>query len=62
MSDNDRIMMWTEGVQVEDVAMQQLRNTASLPFIYKHLAVMPDVHWGMGATVGSVANESDPAR
>ena len=54
MSDNDRIMMWTEGVQVEDVAMQQLRNTASLPFIYKHLAVMPDVHWGMGATVGSV--------
>lgn len=48
------IKMWTKGVQVEEAAMQQLRNVASLPFIYKHLAVMPDVHWGMGATVGSV--------
>ena len=34
--------------------MQQLRNLASLPFIHKHVAAMPDVHWGMGATVGSV--------
>ena len=34
--------------------MVQLRNVASLPFIHSHLAVMPDVHWGMGATVGSV--------
>jgi hypothetical protein len=32
----------------------QLKNVASLPFIHKHVAVMPDVHWGMGATVGSV--------
>lgn len=32
----------------------QLRNVAGLPFVFKHLAVMPDVHWGMGATVGSV--------
>lgn len=29
-------------------------NVATLPFIHKHVAVMPDVHWGMGATVGSV--------
>ena len=35
-------------------AQQQVRNVASLPFIYKHVAVMPDVHWGTGATVGSV--------
>jgi tRNA-splicing ligase RtcB len=48
------IKMWTAGVPVEDSAMQQLRNVASLPFVHKHVAVMPDVHWGMGATVGSV--------
>lgn len=48
------IKAWTRGVPVEDAAMRQLKNCASLPFIYKHLAVMPDVHWGIGATVGSV--------
>ena len=45
---------FTEGVEVEHAALQQLRNIAQLPFIYKHVAVMPDVHWGIGATVGSV--------
>ena len=48
------LKMWCEGVQVEDAAMRQLENVAGLPFIYKHVAAMPDVHWGMGATVGSV--------
>src|SRR5262249_43964191 len=48
------IKAWTDGVPVEDSARQQLINVASLPFIHKHVAVMPDVHWGMGATVGSV--------
>src|SRR5262249_50445895 len=48
------IKMWTAGVPVEDGAMQQLRNVAALPFVHSHVAVMPDVHWGMGATVGSV--------
>lgn len=48
------IKMWTDGVQVEEQALQQLRSVASLPFIHKHVAVMPDCHWGMGATVGSV--------
>lgn len=48
------IKAWTRGVHVEDVAKQQLRNLASMPFIHKHVAAMPDVHWGMGATVGSV--------
>jgi tRNA-splicing ligase RtcB len=48
------IKAWTKGVQIEDQAMQQLRKTSQLPFIHKHIAVMPDVHWGMGATVGSV--------
>ena len=48
------IKAWTKGVFVEESAKQQLRNVAQMPFIHKHLAVMPDVHWGMGATVGSV--------
>jgi len=48
------IKAWTRGVQVEDAAKQQLLNLAGLPFIHKHVAAMPDVHWGMGATVGSV--------
>ena len=48
------LKMWTRGVPVEDAAMRQLRNLASLPFVFKHVAAMPDVHWGMGATVGSV--------
>lgn len=48
------LKMWTSGVQVEETAKQQLRNVASMPFIYRHVAVMPDVHWGRGATVGSV--------
>lgn len=52
--ENVPIMGWTNGVPVEESAMAQLRNVASMPFIHKHVAVMPDVHWGMGATVGSV--------
>lgn len=48
------IKAWTRGVQVEDQAKQQLRNLAGMPFIHSHIAAMPDVHWGMGATVGSV--------
>lgn len=48
------VKMWTEGVEVADNAEQQLRNTASLPFVHRWVAAMPDVHWGMGATVGSV--------
>jgi tRNA-splicing ligase RtcB len=48
------IKMWTDGVQVEPQAMAQLENVSRLPFIFKHVAVMPDCHWGMGATVGSV--------
>lgn len=48
------IKMWTDGVEVEAEALEQLKRTAALPFVYRHLAVMPDVHWGIGATVGSV--------
>ncbi|MCP5433386.1 MAG: RtcB family protein [Alphaproteobacteria bacterium] len=48
------IKAWTRGVPVEDSALAQLKNVASLPFVHSHVAAMPDVHWGMGATVGSV--------
>jgi tRNA-splicing ligase RtcB len=48
------IKAWVDGVAFEDVARRQVENVASMPFVYKHVAVMPDVHWGMGATVGSV--------
>ena len=48
------VKMWTRGVPVEDAARRQLVNTARMPFIYKHIAVMPDVHLGKGSTIGSV--------
>jgi len=48
------IKRWTRGVAVEDAALQQLENVARMPFIHRWVAAMPDVHWGMGATVGSV--------
>jgi tRNA-splicing ligase RtcB len=48
------VLGWTDGVPVDEKALAQLRNMASMPFVHKHIAVMPDVHWGMGATVGSV--------
>src|SRR5215813_14240854 len=48
------IKAWTRGVPVEEAAEKQLRNVAQLPFIYKWVAAMPDVHYGIGATVGSV--------
>ena len=48
------IKAWIDGVPLEDSARAQLINVSKLPFIHSHVAVMPDVHWGMGATVGSV--------
>ncbi|WP_432261983.1 RtcB family protein [Cupriavidus sp. TMH.W2] len=48
------VKLWTRGVPVEGAARQQLVNTAQMPFIFRHLAVMPDVHLGKGSTIGSV--------
>ena len=48
------IKAWTKGVPLEDEARKQLLNVAQLPFIFKWVAAMPDVQWGIGATVGSV--------
>src|SRR5262249_52580430 len=48
------IKAWTRRTALEEAAEKQLRNVASLPFVFKWVAAMPDVHWGIGATVGSV--------
>lgn len=46
------VKIWTE--DVDPAALDQLRRVASLPFVFMHVAAMPDVHLGVGATVGSV--------
>ncbi|MEO8705305.1 MAG: RtcB family protein [Kofleriaceae bacterium] len=48
------IKAWTRGVVIEPAARKQLENVARLPIVFRHVAVMPDVHFGIGATVGSV--------
>jgi tRNA-splicing ligase RtcB len=48
------IKAWTKGVPFEEKAQQQLNNIASMSLIHSHIAVMPDVHLGKGATIGSV--------
>ena len=48
------IKSWTRGVPVDDKARDQLSRAAKMPFVFKHVAAMPDVHVGIGATVGSV--------
>jgi tRNA-splicing ligase RtcB len=48
------VKAWINGVPLEDQARKQLLNASQLPFIFKWIAAMPDVHWGIGATVGSV--------
>jgi tRNA-splicing ligase RtcB len=48
------LKLWTRGVPVEPEAMRQLANAARLPIVFRHIAAMPDVHVGIGATVGAV--------
>jgi tRNA-splicing ligase RtcB (3'-phosphate/5'-hydroxy nucleic acid ligase) len=48
------VKMWTRGVSVDEKARVQLSKAAAMPFVFKHVAAMPDVHVGIGATVGSV--------
>lgn len=48
------IKSWTVGVPFEPEAKEQLKNISQMPFIHKWVAVMPDVHLGKGATIGSV--------
>lgn len=53
-SSRNPVKIWSKGVQLDRKARQQIHDVASLPFIHRHVAVMPDAHWGMGATVGTV--------
>ena len=46
------VKVWTN--EIDENAVAQLENMSRMPFIHKHIAAMPDVHWGMGATIGSV--------
>lgn len=48
------VKAWIDHVPLDDKARDQVLNIAAMPFIHKHVAIMPDVHWGMGATIGSV--------
>lgn len=48
------VKSWTKGVPFEDEAKAQLLRLSKMPFLFKHLAVMPDVHAGKGSTVGTV--------
>lgn len=52
INSNHPILIWTD--EIEEEAKKQLEQLASLPFIYKHIAVMPDVHSGKGSTIGTV--------
>ncbi len=46
------VKIWTR--DIDEAALRQLCNVASLPFVFHHVAAMPDVHVGLGATIGSV--------
>ena len=48
------VKAWTRGVPVDEKARAQVAAMARMPFVFRWVAVMPDVHWGIGATVGSV--------
>ncbi|MGQ3888148.1 RtcB family protein [Legionella sp. CNM-1927-20] len=50
----NKVKAWTKHVIFDENAKEQIINLASLPIIYRHVAIMPDVHLGIGATVGSV--------
>lgn len=48
------IKAWKRGVPFDDNTIEQLKKTAQLPFIFKHIAAMPDAHLGSGSTIGTV--------
>lgn len=48
------IKMWSDFVSIEEQALAQIKNVSQMPFVHHHIAIMPDAHYGIGATVGSV--------
>jgi hypothetical protein len=59
---NDRAVVFLPWNTIEPEAQQQILNTASMPFVFKHVAVMPDCHYGKGATVGTVLRRDPDSR
>ena len=51
---SDKAVLFAPPDSIEPEALKQIENTASLPFVFKHVAVMPDCHYGKGATIGTV--------
>src|SRR5436190_4395189 len=51
---SDKVIVFLPWRNIEPEAQQQILNTASMPFVFRHVAVMPDCHYGKGATVGTV--------
>src|SRR5688572_5364045 len=51
---NEKAVVFLPWKTIEAEAQQQILNTAKMPFVFKHVAVMPDCHYGKGATVGTV--------
>ena len=50
----ERAVVFLPWSSIEAGAQQQIMNTAQMPFVFQHVAVMPDCHYGKGATVGTV--------
>ena len=50
---NDRALSWAPPESIEPEAIAQIEQTSQMPFIHRYVAVMPDCHFGLGATVGS---------
>jgi len=58
---NTIVKSWIPLNEIEDTAYEQLLNMTELPqgIVFRHIAVMPDAHWGRGATVGTVLASKD---
>ncbi len=56
---NERALSWVPPDQIEEQALDQIRNISGMPFVFRHVAVMPDCHFGLGATVGSCIPTKD---
>ena len=50
----NNVLSWIPEEEIEEKALQQIKNLSSMPFIFHHVGVMPDCHFGRGATIGSV--------
>ena len=51
---NEKAVVFLLWDTIETEAQNQILNTAKMPFVFRHVAVMPDCHYGRGATVGTV--------